>query len=101
MKKVFIVLLSFALFGCSVNHMKIVYNKPVTNLSDNQSAIIFIRPDGFRAGAISSPIAEYKDGDAIFIGNMKGACKILHITTPGKHEYVISGETSYVLKADL
>lgn len=101
MKKVFIVLLSFALFGCSVHYMKTVDYKPVANLSDNQSAIIFIRPDAFVGRAISSPIAEYKDGDATFIGNMKGACKILHITTPGKHDYLNAGGDGSILKLDL
>ncbi len=95
------------LTGCAktVAHMQVLnaqQSKSITEtkLNNNQAAIIFIRPSNF-ARAISSPVAEYKNGDAVAVTNLKGSCKYMHITTPGKHEYVVAGENSHVLKADL
>ena len=67
-------------------------------LSGDQAAIVFLRV----GGAGSSPIAEYVgDNTMRFVGNMDGNSQILHITKPGKHEYVVAGSKSYVLKATL
>lgn len=73
-------------------------------LGDNQAAVVFIKTNAFLGRAWSVPVGEYKNGDMNVVGVFKGAQKMLHITTPGKHEYVLMEEhngSGKVLKADL
>lgn len=89
----------FLATGCAGAKLMVV-DKEVNNVSlpNNQAAIIFIRPVNY---GISVPIAEYKNNDFTFIGNTSPYTAIMHITTPGTHEYVVAGGSSDILKANL
>lgn len=102
MRKIFFLPILFLLFGCSVTHMTVLGSPPAVNLKENESAIIFIRTNPLWQ-INSSPIAEIKGNDASFVGNLRGRGKILHVTTSGKHDFIVasSGAQGWVLKADL
>lgn len=91
----------FVFTGCASKHMQPVSVTPtMAQLSENQSAVIFFRDTSF-GGAIQAPIAEASQNDLLFVGIVSANSRILHKTTPGKHLYVIGGEGSSLLEADL
>ena len=95
------VAMCFALVGCASKHMEVTtVGQGEGVLSDNQAAIIFFRDTSF-GGAIQAPIVEAKGADVEFVGIVSANTKLLHKTTPGKHIYVVGGESSNMLEADL
>lgn len=66
-------------------------------LEKGKSAIIFIRT----FGSVSWTIAEYKNGNISFVGNLTGRSILMHITDAGKHEYIIAASKGTILKTDL
>jgi hypothetical protein len=71
-----------------------------TQISQDESAIIFFRPSIF-GGAIMAPIAEYDDNKLKFVGILSGNSKIFYKTTSGIHHFVVGGESSELLEANL
>lgn len=69
-------------------------------LADDASSVIFYR-NSILGGGIQAPIAEYIDGDVKFVGISSYNQKFRFITTPGKHIFVVGGESGAILKADL
>jgi hypothetical protein len=87
--------------GCASRHMQpAVMQADSFQLADNQSALVFYRDSSF-GGAIQAPIVEAIGGDIVFVGIVSSGAKILHKTTPGKHYYVVGGESSNLLEANL
>ena len=87
--------------GCGSKHMETVsMSLDDYVLADNQSAIVFFRDTSF-GGAIQAPIVESRGGDIEFVSIISANTKFLHITTAGKHLYVVGGEGSNMLEADL
>ncbi|MDR2488779.1 MAG: hypothetical protein LBD42_04730 [Desulfovibrio sp.] len=108
MRKIMMFLFAIAAFGmggCASKHMDVVtVGQNESTLADGQSAIVFFRDTVF-GGAIQAPIVEAKTSglntDVSFVGIVSASTKILHKTTPGKHVYVVGGELSRRLEADL
>ena len=95
------VVICTVLVGCASKHMEVTtVGQGEGVLSDNQAAIIFFRDTSF-GGAIQAPIVEAKGADVEFVGIVSANTKLLHKTTPGKHIYVVGGESSNMLEADL
>jgi hypothetical protein len=87
--------------GCASKYMEpVIHDAATGQLAPDQSAIVFFRDTGF-GGAIQAPVAEGIDGDVVFVGIISANTKFLHKTTPGEHIYVVGGESSNVLFANL
>jgi hypothetical protein len=70
-------------------------------LGEDESAIVFFR-DTMLGGGVQAPVAEVKEGNEVsFIAIISYYSKLLHRTTPGKHLYVVGGESSTLLEAEL
>lgn len=104
MRRVLVLLLFVSILsGCSssTSLMAPVEDDPKVTLSENQSAVIFLRPATL-GYAVQSPVAEYiGDGQLKYIATVSSETKYLHITTPGKHEYLVAGEKGCIVRADL
>ena len=103
MQKLMLVLavMVMATTGCASTHMNVAtvgQNEGV--LAKNQAAIVFFR-DTILGGAIQAPIVENLDKDVAFVGIVSANTKLLHKTTPGKHIYIVGGESSSMLEATL
>ncbi|MDR2604548.1 MAG: hypothetical protein LBC55_04240 [Desulfovibrio sp.] len=87
--------------GCASQYMQPVVHSPSTaQLTPEQSAIVFFRDTSF-GGAIQAPIAESVNNNVAFVGIVSANTKLLHKTAPGQHVYVVGGESSNLLFADL
>jgi hypothetical protein len=87
--------------SCASQYMQPVVHAPsAAQLSPEQSAIVFFRDTSF-GGAIQAPIAEGINNNVSFVGIVSANTKLLHKTTPGQHIYVVGGESSNLLFADL
>ena len=87
--------------GCASKHMEVTtIGQSESSLSDNQTAIVFFRDTSF-GGGIQAPVVESKDSDIEFVSIISANTKFLHKTTPGKHTFIVGGESSNILEADL
>jgi len=67
----------------------------------DEAAIVFFRSTTF-GGAIQAPIVEADEGGNLtFVAVISAKTKYLHRTTPGRHLYVIGGESSAILEANM
>ncbi len=67
----------------------------------DESAVVFFRATSF-GGAIQAPVIEAaEDGALRYVAVISAKTKYLHRTTPGKHLYVVGGESGEMLEADL
>jgi len=69
-------------------------------LSSEQSSITFFRTSAVGA-AIQAPIAEMVGSELEFVGIAFVDTKIRQIVAPGKHVYVLSGESGEIVEATL
>ncbi|MCL1985178.1 MAG: hypothetical protein FWG59_01850 [Betaproteobacteria bacterium] len=109
MRKVMLVLAALAacaaLVGCASKHMEVAtIGQNDGALSENQAAIVFFRDTSF-GGAIQAPVVESfveaTGSNVEFVGIVSANTKLLHKTTPGKHIFIVGGESSNMLEADL
>lgn len=105
MRKTLLFLVGVAFLGLTGCASKLM--QPVTpaamndSVSLNESAIVFFRATNF-GGAIQAPVIEAaEDGKINFVAVVSAATKYLHRTSPGKHLYVVGGESSEMLEADM
>lgn len=68
-------------------------------LSGDEAAIVFFRSTYFGGGA-QAPIAEFIDNDLKFVAILSAKSKVFYKTTPGKHFFVVGGESGNLLEAD-
>ncbi|MDR2099831.1 MAG: hypothetical protein LBP40_03260 [Campylobacteraceae bacterium] len=97
------VVLAIVLFfgGCASKYMQPAnLSEADMKLTQNESAIIFLRPT-ILGGAIQAPIAEFIDNDLKFVAIVSAKSKVFYKTTPGKHFFVVGGEGSNLLEAEL
>ena len=90
-----------ALAGCASKHMEVTaigQNEGI--LADNQTAIVFFR-DTSLGGGIQAPIVEAKDTSIEFVSIISANTKFLYKTSPGRHVFIVGGESSSMLVADL
>ena len=108
MRKFFILLMVIASMGmtaCSSSLMQPVRPADMNKLNEpvksNETVIVFFR-SSFFGGAVQAPIIEVsEDGKMSFVAIMSSGTKYLHRTTPGKHLYVVGGESSELLEANM
>lgn len=96
-----ILLCVFSIMGCSPTKLMSpeASNAPI-ELDENTSRIIFYRSSAL-GSAIQAPIAEYVDGDVKFVSILSWHKKSRFITTPGKHIFVVGGESGSIIKTDI
>ena len=87
--------------GCTSKLMQPAATPSVTGaVQSDQAAIVFFRPSLF-GGGIQAPVIEATETDILYVGIVSSKMKLLHKTTPGKHHYIVGGEDSNLLEADL
>jgi hypothetical protein len=69
-------------------------------LSGDQSVVVFFRDSIFGA-AIQAPIVEATDAGPKFVSIVSSNIKVLYRTTPGRHAFVVGGESGHMLDANL
>ncbi len=93
--------------GCASKHMEPVATGAANvTVGANESAVVFLRSTTI-GGAIQAPVVEgggvlNSDSTSIhFVAIVSAGAKVFHKTTPGKHFYVVGGESSEMLEATL
>ncbi|MDL2306648.1 hypothetical protein LJC48_01280 [Desulfovibrio sp. OttesenSCG-928-C06] len=102
MKKALLLpLVLLMLYGCSSSHMADVAPAEMSEaVAVEESAIVFLRATNM-GGAVQAPVIEVSEEGPEFVAIVSAAKKVMHRTAAGKHVYVIGGESSGALKADL
>lgn len=97
-----VALIFCAITGCASNLMQPVNAESLPQLlQEDQAAVIFFRPSSF-GGAIQAPVIEGASGDRLeLVGIVSSGYKVLYMTTPGLHYFVVGGESSDLLEAHL
>ena len=100
----FLALAILGLAGCATASKHMAVTSPTAinqTLTENEAAIIFVRPTNY-GGAVQAPIIKVEDNNNISLVGISSAwTKIFHKTTPGKHVYVVGGESGRMLQATL
>lgn len=86
--------------GCASKHMQPLAPSavPVKPLEANETAIVFLRSTNF-GGAIQAPIVKMVDGKLQYIAILSAGAKFRYVTTPGKHTFLVGGESGHILEA--
>ncbi len=105
MRKLMMLLMAMACFGmtgCASHLMQHIDSTAInTQISQEESAIVFFRATSI-GGGVQAPVIEVsEDGKISFVAIISAATKYLHRTTSGKHLYVVGGESSEMLEADM
>lgn len=98
MKKLFVLAWFYALLvGCASNHVTPVTADQITKRPESGKALVnFMRPSNF-GGAIQSTVY---DGDK-YIGTVSANTKICYQAEPGKHLFMVIGESADFMEAEL
>lgn len=99
------ILLAIMLFlvGCtgSVKNMQVAPTGTVNTVpKKGKSTVVFLRPSslGF---AVQSSVFEIKDNTAHLVGIVAAKKKVVHEVNPGKHLFMVVGESGDFMSADL
>ena len=94
-------LVMLAAGGCASNLMQPVDPASLPQiLNEDEAMVVFLRPSFF-GGAIQAPVIEAVNGVLSLVGIVSAGDKVLLVTTPGNHYYVVGGEDSNLLEARL
>jgi hypothetical protein len=101
MRNLSLLLLLGLLTGCASHLMQPMDSAtlPLT-LNEDESAIVFLRPSFFGA-AIQAPVIAVADGELSLVGIVSAGDKVMHITTPGEHNFMVGGESPSYLTSRL
>ncbi len=99
---IFAAVLCLGMTGCASKLMQPVDPAAMNDtVQPDEAGIVFFRATTF-GGAIQAPIIEASEGGKLnFVAIVSAGKKYLHRTTPGKHLYVVGGESSEMLEADM
>lgn len=100
---VILVVSGFFLAGCtgSSKYMRLAQERPDQYRPDkDQSLIVFMRPSGL-GYAIDSAVFDITDSENKVIGIVSAKKKVLYKTNPGKHMFMVTGESGDFMRADL
>lgn len=94
-----LVLLAITLSGCASKLMSpaIDSSQPVTN---DDTSIVFFRTSSF-GGMVQAPVAEYANGSVKPVGILSTDTKVRYVVPAGQHDFVVGGESSNILRADV
>ncbi|MBW3566946.1 MAG: hypothetical protein KY410_03135 [Proteobacteria bacterium] len=87
--------------GCAAQskHMRIVDTAPVSE-SEEQATIVFMRPSMY-GGMIQASLFEVGNGIDDFIGISSAKTKLAYLVDPGKHRFMVVGESADFLDAEV
>jgi len=96
------VLSAVGMTGCASKLMEPVDPAALNvNLHPDEAAIVIFRSTLF-GGAIQAPVLEADEsGNLNFVAVISAKTKYLHRTAPGRHFYVVGGESSAILEANM
>lgn len=77
-------------------HMTLIKDHPVIKPEPGKALIIFVRPSNY-GGAIQATIFD----DQTYIGTVSAKTKVAYQATPGKHMFMVVGESADFMRADL
>ena len=104
MKKIFrlgvMLALLLSLTACSSKLMDPILEQQQPVPQGNEASITFFRTSSF-GGIIQAPIAEETASGLELVGISSMDTKIRHVVAPGKHIFVVGGESGSLLDADL
>jgi hypothetical protein len=104
MRKLMLILLIAASLGmgCANKLMQPIESATIDGaVGPNETVIVFFRATSF-GGAVQAPVIEAsEDGALSYVAVISAGKKYLHRTTPGKHLYIVGGESSEMLEADM
>jgi hypothetical protein len=89
--------------GCAGSISSLMVAAPDATLavpSSEETHVVFLRATNF-GGAVQAPVIEEVNGKLSFVAVVSANMKVLHKTTPGQHAYVVGGESSAMLEANL
>lgn len=94
-----LVLLAITLSGCASKLMSpaVDSSQPVTN---DDTSIVFFRTSSF-GGMVQAPVAEYANGSVKPVGILSTDTKVRYVVPAGQHDFVVGGESSNILRADV
>ena len=97
-----IIIAAMGMTGCASKHMQPVDPAQVdATVKPDEAVIVFFRSTIF-GGGIQSPVIDAdEDGKVRFVAVVSAKTKYLHRTTPGRHLYVVGGESSAMLEANM
>jgi len=98
-----IVMLLLGMTGCAKQsrHMRRASSTTDTAANSGESNIVFFRSVKF-GGGIQSPVIEAdENGKLSYVAIVSARAKYLHRTTPGRHLFMLSGESSDMLEAHM
>jgi hypothetical protein len=88
--------------GCAgaVKNMRAV-DRVDTTPAPNEAVVVFLRPSGAGFGVQSAVFELEESGPATLVGIVAAKKKLAHRTTPGRHTYMVIGESADFMAADL
>lgn len=87
----------FLFAGCASNHMtKVAPNKMTMAPEQGKALVHFMRPSNF-GGAIQSTVYN----DTAYIGTVSANTRVAYQAAPGKHMFMVIGESADFLEAEL
>lgn len=101
MKKLLFLLSSMLLFtACGGVKMKPADNQTLEPVSADSTRVVFMRQT-FLGSAIASTVYDITDEQIKFIGVMNNDTRISYEVAPGKHHFMVIGESADFMSADM
>jgi len=90
------------LYGCAgtVKHMQEVPGNPALKPDPGKALVVFMRPSGM-GFAIQSSVFEVVGENPVLVGIVAAKTKVAYQTSPGKHLFMVVGESADFMSADL
>jgi hypothetical protein len=100
-KWVGVILLLIVSTGCASKHMSIVPKEKASySPKPGKALLVFMRPSVF-GGAIQSSVFRVASGTPEFVGIVSSQTKVAYYTDPGKHLFMVVGESADFMEANL
>lgn len=104
MRKLMLIVMTIAclgITGCGSKMRRIDPAAVNDSVAPDETAIVFMR-SSIAGALVKAPVFEAaEDGTLKHIAIMHSRTKYLHRTSPGKHRYIVCGESSEMLEADM
>ncbi len=94
-----LILLAITLSGCASKLMSPAVDSSQSVTSDD-TRIVFFRTSSF-GGMVQAPVAEYVNGSVKPVGILSTGTKVRYIVPAGQHDFVVGGESSNILRANV
>lgn len=86
--------------GTIKNMRELPEDAVVPTPSPNEALVVFMRPSGVAFG-VQSSVFEVSGGKPALVGIVAAKAKVVHAVSPGKHLFMVVGESGDFMSADL